>query len=394
MQIPITKPWFDDDDFAALRAPLTTGWVVQGPYVQRFEQAFAAYVDAAAAVACTSCTTALHLAYAGLGIGPGDEVIVPSFTWVATANAAIYCGARPVLVDVDLATFNLDPAAFEAAITPRTRAVAPVHLFGLPADMDPIMALAAKHGLAVIEDAACGLGTRHDGRHVGTIGDVGVFSFHPRKAVTTGEGGMLIARRPEHVERARIMRNHGAGKPAAAREADRDGFLLGAFAELGFNYRMTDIQGALGVTQMQKVPRVLAGRQARARRYDALLADMHWLRTPAVPAYAEHAYQSYVTLFAPERPSLDALGDLHAARNRIMRFAADHGVQTRQGTHAVHGLDYYARTFGHAPGDLPRAHMAEQLSITLPLYPQMTDAEQDHVVEVLRAAYDHGRRSV
>ncbi len=393
MQIPITKPWFDADDFAAVQKPLQTGWVVQGPHVARFEQVFAAYVGADAAVACTSCTTALHLAYAALGLGPGAEIIVPSFTWVATANAAIYCGATPVLVDIDLATFNLDPAALEAAITPNTRAVAPVHLFGLPADMDPIMALAEKHGLAVIEDAACGLGTRHRGRHVGTIGDVGVFSFHPRKAVTTGEGGMLIARDPAHIERSCIMRNHGAGKAVAEREADRDGFMLGPFAELGFNYRLTDFQGALGVTQMAKVPRVLDGRRARARRYDRLLAGLDWLRTPAVPDYAEHAYQSYVTLFAPEAPTLANLADLHAARNRVMRFAGEHGVQTRQGTHAVHGLGYYARTFGYGPGDLPHAHIAEQLSITLPLYPQMTDAEQDHVFEVMQAAWhEEGQR--
>lgn len=386
MQIPITRPWFDAEDFAAIQQPLTTGWVVQGPHVRRFEQDFAAFASASDAVACTSCTTALHLGLAALGIGPGDEVIVPSFTWVASANVALYCGARPVLVDVDLETFNVDPAAIEAAIGPKTRALIPVHLFGLPADMDRVMAIAEAHGLAVVEDAACGLGTRHRGRHVGTIGDVGAFSFHPRKAVTTGEGGMVLAREPRHIDRMRVMRDHGASKTDHDRHRDADGFLLSPFAELGYNYRMTDIQGALGVTQMKKAAMVLERRVARARRYDALLADIGWLRTPKVPDYASHSYQSYVCLFAPEAPTLDRLAALHEARNRVMRFAAEQGIATRQGTHAVHGLGYYARTFGYGPHDLPRSLMAEQLSMTLPLYPQMTDDEQDRVVDVLRAA--------
>lgn len=385
MKIPLTRPWFDADDLAAVQAPLETGWVVQGPHVRAFEQSFAAYTGADDAVACTSCTTALHLALAALGVGPGDEVIVPAFTWVATANAAIYCGATPVLVDIDLPTFALDPAAVEAAITARTRAVVPVHLFGLAADMDALVALAERRGLSLLEDAACGLGSRHRGRHVGTIGDMGVFSFHPRKAVTTGEGGMVLAREAHRLDRCRVMRNHGASAKAGA---DVDGFRLGDFAELGFNYRMTDIQGALGVTQMKKVPAAVERRTRLARRYDTLLAPLGWLRTPAVPAYATHSYQSYVCLFAPEEPTLERLPTLEAARDRVMRFAAEQGVATRQGTHAVHTLGYYARTFGYAPGDMPRAAIAERASLTLPLYPQMTEAEQDYVVETLRTAAD------
>lgn len=392
MRVPITKPWFDDDDRAAVQAPLETGWVVQGPYVQSFEQQFAAFAGVDAAVACTSCTTALHLAYAALGIGPGDEVIVPSFTWVSTASAAIYCGATPILVDVELKTFNVDPAAVEAAVTPRTRAIVPVHLFGLPAKMDPIMAIAKRHGLAVVEDGACALGSRWRGQHVGTLGDVGVFSFHPRKAVTTGEGGMAVARDPAHVDRMRIMRNHGAGLSGHARHGQKDGFLLGAFAELGFNYRLTDIQGALGCSQMKKVPAALAGRRARAARYDRLLSEFDWLQTPDVPAHVEHSFQSYVCRFAPERPTLDALDDLNGARDAVMRYAAEAGVSTRQGTHAVHALEFYARRFGYAASDLPGATMAERLSVTLPLYPQMTDAEQDYVVEVLAAGFEKATR--
>lgn len=392
MQVPITRPWFDEDDLDVIRRPLESGWVVQGPYVEQFERAFADFTGADAAVATTSCTTALHLALAALDIGPGDEVIVPSLTWVATANAAVYCGATPVLVDIDLATFNIEPAAVEAAITPRTRAIVPVHLFGLPAEMEPLLALARTHDLAIVEDAACGLGSRWRGRHVGTLGDFGAFSFHPRKAITTGEGGMIIARDPARLERTRIMRDHGASRSDRARHGAADGFRLGPFAELGYNYRMTDIQGALGTTQMKKAPLVLERRRARAARYDRLLADLDWLRTPKVPPDAEHGYQSYVCLFAPEPPTLAALPTLEAARDRLMRFAAEQGVATRQGTHAVHALDYYARRLGHAPEDLPNALMAERLSITLPLYPQMTDAEQDHVVDVLTRGFDGGLR--
>lgn len=392
MQIPITRPWFDEADFDVIRRPLETGWVVQGPYVEKFEQAFAAYAGVAAAVAVSSCTTALHLALAALDIGPGDEVIVPSLTWVASANAVVYCGATPILVDIDLATYNIDPAAAEAAITPRTRAIIPVHLFGLAADMAPLLALAEAHGLAIVEDAACGLGSRWKGRHVGTLGDFGAFSFHPRKAVTTGEGGMLLGRERGRLERVRVLRDHGAGRTDHARHAATDGFLLGPFSELGYNYRMTDIQGALGTTQMEKVPTVLHRRRARAARYDEMLARFDWLRTPTVPAGFEHSYQSYVCLFAPDTPSLAALPKLNAARDRLMRFASDKGVATRQGTHAVHALDYYARRFGYVREGLPRALIAEALSITLPLYPQMTDAEQDYVIEVLATGFEREGR--
>lgn len=391
MKIPITRPWFDAADFAAVQAPLETGWVVQGPHVKRFEQRFAAFTGYADAVACTSCTTGLHLSLIAAGVGPGDEVIVPSFTWVASANAAIYCGARPVLVDVDLDTFNIDPEAMKAAVTPATRALMPVHLFGGAADMAAVSSVADAHGLKVIEDAACGLGTRWRGQHVGAIGDFGAFSFHPRKAVTTGEGGMVLARDARALDHVRVLRDHGASKSDRARHEGQDAFLLSPFSQLGFNYRMTDIQGALGCTQMEKVPTVLERRVARARRYDALLAEFDWLRTPTVPAETEHSYQSYVCLFAPERPTLDALADLHAGRNRVMRHAESRGVATRQGTHAVHGLAYYRERFGYAPTDFPGALMAEQLSMTLPLYPQMTDAEQDYVVEVLAEAWSRAR---
>lgn len=383
MQIPITKPVFDDADRAAIAAPLETGWVVQGPNVARFEADFARYTGASHAVACSNCTTGLHMALAAAGIGPGDEVLVPAFTWVATANAALYCGATPVLCDVSLDTFNVDVADLAGRITPRTKAMVPVHLFGLPAEMAPLLALASKHGLAVVEDAACGLDARIDGRHVGTFGDFGAFSFHPRKAITTGEGGMVLTGDAGRDSALRTLRDHGASKSDAARHGSKGAFLLSEFNVLGFNYRMTDMQGALGVTQLAKARWIHERRVALAARYDRLLGGLPWLRTPQVPTGWTHGYQSYVCLFAPETPTFAALERLRDARNAFMTQLEADGIQTRQGTHAVHTLGLYRDRYGLRPEDYPGAALAENLSITLPLYPQMTDDEQDYVVEHL-----------
>lgn len=387
MRIPITKPVLDADDYESLRAPIESGWVVQGPKVKEFEQKFSVFTGASDAIACTSCTTGLHLGLAAMGIGPGDEVIVPSFTWVASANVVAHCGATPVLCDIDLATFNIDPDDVEHRITSKTKGIIPVHLFGLPADMDAISTIAQRHNLFVVEDAACGLGSRWNGQHVGTIGDFGAFSFHPRKAITTGEGGMVLARNPDHFPLVRTLRDHGASKDDLARHNAKAAFLLSQFEHLGYNYRMTDIQGALGSSQMDKVNYILDGRTKRAHRYDKLLKELPWLQPPRVPENAVHGYQSYVCLFAPEEPSMANVDALHGQRNEVMLAAEKLGVSTRQGTHAIHGLGYYQRTYGYGSDDMPKSWLADQLTIALPIYPQMTDAEQDYVVDVLRQAY-------
>lgn len=390
MRVPISKPWFDEEEQAAVLEPLASGWVVQGPKVQAFESLFATYIGTPNAVACTSCTTALHMALTALGVGRGDEVLVPAFTWVASANAVMYCGATPVLCDISLDTFNLDPADMAARVTGRTRALMPVHLFGLPADMEAVTHLAKTRGLKVVEDAACGLGARIAGRHVGTLGDFGAFSFHPRKAITTGEGGMVVTSDADRADELRSLRDHGASRSDRARHEGRRGFLLPEFDVLGFNYRMTDVQGALGVAQMGKVERIQARRAALAARYDALLADIDWLATPRVPPDREHGWQSYVCLFRPEAPTLARLNALGDRRDALMQRLEQAGVATRQGTHAVHGLSLYRRRFGFRPEHLPNAWMAERLSLALPLYPTMTEAEQDYVVARLRAADKSG----
>lgn len=386
MKVPIARPSFDETDRAAIVEPLETGWVVQGPKVAEFESLFADYVGAPRAAACSSATTGLHLALATAGIGPGDEVIVPAFTWVATANAVLYCGARPVFCDVDLDTFNLNADDLAARVTDATKALAPVHLFGLPADMGAVGEVARAKSLTVVEDAACGLAARIDGQHVGTMGDFGVFSFHPRKALTTGEGGMVLARDADADALIRSLRDHGAGTSDRARHESKQGYLLGAFNVMGFNYRMTDFQGALGVSQMAKAEWVHARRTALAHRYDEALADLDWLVLPRAPEGVTHGYQSYVCLFRPEAPTLGRLDTLNARRDALMKRLADEGVSTRQGTHAVHALGLYRERFGLRPEDYPGAWMAERLSIALPLFPDMTEAEQDHVISCLRGA--------
>lgn len=376
MKIPVTKPSLGDEEAAAVAERLRSGWLVQGPKVAEFEQLWADYVGVPFARATTSCTTALHLALIGVGVEPGDEVIVPGFTWVATANAVEYCGARPVFVDIEPESFNIDPRAVERAITPRTKAVVPVHEFGLAADMDAVMAIAGRHGLRVVEDCACACGTRIGDRYVGTYGDVGCFSFHPRKAITTGEGGMLTTSDPELAALFEVLRSHGAEESDLSRHLAGGGFALPEFNRLGFNYRMTDLQGAIGVEQMKKLDGILSARREVAARYAHLLADLPGVRLPVEPAGRTHVYQSYVTFIEAG----------HEERDRIALTMQEHGIATRQGTHAVHALGYYSQRYGTRPGDCPVAWEADQQTLTLPLYAGLTHEEQDYVVTHLAGA--------
>ena len=389
MTIPITKPLFGDEEARAVQLPLETGWVVQGPHVAAFERRFGEYTGSRHAVATSSCTTALHIALAALGVRAGDEVIVPAFTWISTANAAEYLGARPVFCDVDHSTYNVLPSAVEAAITEQTVGIVPVHLFGLPADLDPIMAVAEARSLWVVEDAACSLGGWYHGRHTGTIGDVGCFSFHPRKSITTGEGGMLTTQDDDLASLARSLRDHGATRSDHERHSSSGSFLLSTYPHLGFNFRLTDIQAALGVAQMDRLADILEARATAAARYDELLKDLDWLRTPAVPSECVHGYQAYVTLFAPEDPTPSNIGRLHDRRNAVMASLEREGIATRQGTHAAALQDYYAEKYSIRPEDFPNAWASDQLTLALPLYPQLTTDEQEMVVDALRRAI-HG----
>lgn len=375
MKIPVTRPVIGEEEIAAVGERLRSGWLVQGPKVAEFEDLWESFVDTPYARATSSCTTALHLALVAAGVRPGDEVVVPAFTWVATANVVEYCGATPVFVDIDPATFNIDPMAAAAALSPRTRAIMPVHEFGLAADMLPLLELGKRYGLRIIEDAACACGSLYQGRHVGTFGDAGCFSFHPRKAITTGEGGMVTTADPAIAKAVEVLRSHGAEESDLARHTS-GGFALPEFNRLGFNYRMTDIQGALGVEQMRRVEGILHARRTIAARYSAEFADLAALVTPIEPEGRRHVYQSYVTMVT----------DGPAARDRLAQSLQEAGIATRQGTHAVHALGYYRKKYGYAPEDVPRAWRADQQSLTLPLYAGMSEQEQRYVIEQVRKA--------
>lgn len=369
----ITRPSFDEAEIDGVRRCLDSGWVTQGPQVAAFERLVADRHRVNHALATTSCTAALHLAALALELKPGDEVIVPAFTWVTSAHCAEYTGARAVFADIDLATYNIDPAAFEAAITPRTRAVIAVHLFGLAAPMADIQAIAKRHNLSIIEDAACAIGTTCFGVPVGGLGDVGCFSFHPRKVVTTGEGGMVTTHRDDIAARIRSLRNHGASEVAGANHP----WSMNRFDVLGYNLRLSDIQAAIGIAQMAKLDRLLAERRAAALRYNEFLSGHHELALPIAGDVDGHTYQSYVIRIR------EGGGE---RRDAIMAKLQGRGIQTRPGTHAVHRLGYYREKYGLKPEDFPNAAIAEDTTITLPIFPGMTEADQMLVCAGLNAA--------
>lgn len=372
----ITEPMFGQEELDLLRKCLDSKWVTQGPFVSEFEQLFAAKHQCEHALATTSCTAALHLAALALALGPGDEVIVPAFTWVTSAHCAEYVGAKAIFADIDLATFNLSPWAVEAAITPRTKAIVVVHLFGLPAPMDELKAIAERYGLAIIEDGACAVGSLYKGFPVGALGDIGCFSFHPRKVITTGEGGMLTTNRADLAARLKSLRNHGATGLPEGVDASR-AYAMSTFNMLGFNLRLSDIQAAVGVAQMGRLDGLLAERFACAKRYDDLLSDAAEVVVPSVPVWAHHSYQSYVVRIAD--------GGL-SRRNAIMDHLTAKGIQTRPGTHAVHRLGYYADKYALVPGAFPNACEAEDSTITLPIFPGMSGEQSACVANEVKAA--------
>ena len=389
MKIPITRPVFGAEEKAAVVKPLESGWVVQGPFVADFERKFSAFSGAAHAVATSSCTTAMHIAVAALGLKPGDEVIVPAFTWVSTPNVIEYMGATPVFCDVNLDTFNIDVGAAAALVTPKTVGIFPVHLFGLCADMDPILDLARRRGLWVIEDAACGFNAWYKGRHCGSFGDIGCFSFHPRKAITTGEGGMVTTSSGELAAVSRSLRDHGASRSDHQRHHASSAFLLAEYDRVGFNFRMTDIQAAVGSVQMDRAPWISEQRARVAAQYDRELRRFDWLAPPLTPDGYGHGYQAYVCLFRPEAPSMANVARLHDWRNRLMLHLEGRGVATRQGTHAPVLQGFYRQKYAIAPEAFPNSTIADRLSLTLPLYPGMTAEEQAYVIDELAEAFGH-----
>jgi perosamine synthetase len=368
--IPITKPFLTGAEGAAVAAVVSSGWVAQGPKVREFEAAFAARVGAEDAVAVTSGTTALQLALYVLGVGPGDEVIVPSLSFIATANAVWQCGATPVFADVDARTYNLDPVAAERAITPRTKAIMPVHQVGLPADMDAFLELSRRHGLEIVEDAACAVGASYRGRPIGSLGPAACFSLHPRKVITTGEGGMIAVSDPELAARLRLLRQHAMDVSDLARHSASD-VVIERYPERGWNYRMTDMQAALGLCQLEALDEILARRRRIAERYTAALDAVLTLHAPHDPPDRERAWQSYCVRVDPSSP---------VERTELMRRLLADGIATRRGVMAIHEEDSYT-----AQGPLPHTEAAAAEVLMLPIYPGLAEAEQDFVIERLVA---------
>lgn len=365
--IPIGKTYFDEEDLKAVSQPLKDGWVLQGKFVKEFEDSFSKFTGANNSIAVSSCSTALQLVLSTYGLKAGDEVIVPSFTWIATANAIEYTGAKPVFIDIDLATFNIDVKKIEEKITPRTKGIIAVHLFGLSADIDAINAVAKKNNLFVVEDAACALGSYYKGKHCGTFGDFGCFSFHPRKSITTGEGGMITTNDNDKDALCRSLRNHGASD-----KKDLP-FLLTDYDDLGYNFRMTDIQGALGVTQMKKIDFLLSERKRTAGLYDKYLKDIKFLKLPSSGKDYIHSYQSYVCLFEPENIDESNIDKIFDKRNDLMKKLDSAGIMTRQGTHSVSHQGYYKKKYSQSEAECFNSLIAEKCSIALPLYPGLSE---------------------
>lgn len=373
--IAISLPLTGEEEWQAVREPLMSGWLTQGPKVAQFEKMFGERHKVAHSLAVTSCTTGLHLALAGLDIQPGDEVIVPAFTWVATANVVLYCGATPVFVDIDIDTYNLDIAQVASKVTAKTKAIIAVHLFGLCADIDALRAVLPSH-VKIIEDAACAAGSDLKGRPAGSLGDIGVFSFHPRKSVTTGEGGMVTTNDDDLADRMNQMRNHGASMSEEQRHKGPRPYFLPEFNLLGYNYRMTDLQGAVGVVQLGKLDQFIDERAQWAAYYQEHLAGIPWLRLPKAGEGSRHGWQAFVTYVDPNKTLVP--------RNDIMQILQDKGISTRPGTHAVHMLGYYAEKFGLKPSDYPAAQDANDNTMAIPLHNRMVKEDYDYVIQALK----------
>jgi perosamine synthetase len=372
--IPISLPVTGNDEWLALKEPLETGWLTAGPKVRAFEDAFAERHQVKYAVAVTSATTALHLALIALDIKAGDQVIVPAFTWVSTANVVLYQGAEVVFCDIDPKTFNLDPKKLKEKITPKTKAIMVVHLFGLCAPMDEIKTIAGN--IPLIEDGACAAGSACKGVPAGGLGLMGCFSFHPRKSITTGEGGMITTNHDILGEKLQILRNHGASISEEQRHHGAKPYILPDFNVLGYNYRMTDLQGAIGLVQLKKLDQFIDERARWADYYKRELTSISWLSLPDFSDDYKHGWQSFVLLIDEEKAP--------CSRNEIMECLQEAGISTRPGTHAVHMLGFYREKYSIQPQDYPGAQIANDKSISIPLHNRMAKEDFEYIVHAIK----------
>lgn len=377
--IPITKPLMGEQEAAAASRPILAGWITQGPEVAAFEREFAEYVGAPHACAVSNCTTALHLALIAAGVGPGDEVITVSHSFIATANVIRYCGATPVFVDIAPGTFNIDVSLVEAAITPQTRAIICVHQIGMPCDIARLVEICRRRDLFLIEDAACAIGSEilYAGgwERIGRPhGDVACFSFHPRKIISTGDGGMITTRHTEWDAQFRLLRQHGMSVPDTVRHGSRS-VVFESYPILGYNYRMTDIQAAVGREQLTRLPEIIGRRRELASNYARLLVGIDGLGIPFEPEWARSNWQSYAVRL-PE----------HCDQSQIMQAVLDQGIATRRGIMCSHREPAYRHHPWRAGSPLCQSEAAQDNVLLLPLYPQMTSLDQEQVAEQLQSA--------
>lgn len=363
--IRLNVPFTDERELEEIAAVLASGYLTQGPKTAEFEKRVAAYIGCRYAFATSSCTTALHLGLVAANVQAGEEVLVADFTFPATANVVVQQGAVPVLVDIDLDTFTVNPDDLRAKITSRSKMIIPVAAFGCVANMDAVNEIAREHNLMVFEDAATAIGAKYYERFSGNLSDMGAFSFHPRKVITTGEGGMLTTNDDALAEKIQLLRSHGGV---------RTGYWF-EYQAAGFNYRLSDLQGAIGIAQMDKLGWLIERKRALAAQLCERLDDIPELKLPREPKWGGHIFQSFIVML---NESVD--------RSRVIEYLRTHGVEATLGTYALHAQPYYQRAFGYRPGQLPNSFRAFSQSVTLPLFPQMTANELDTVAAQVRAA--------
>lgn len=364
--IPLAKPYFDSHEIEEIKKVLESGWVSQGPKVKEFEENIVNYIGATYAIAVSNCTAALHLANLSIGITKGDEVLVADYTFPATGHSVLYCGATPIFVDVDPKTYNIDPEKIEEKINKKTKAIIPVHTFGQPANMDPILKIAEKYDLHVIEDAACALGAKCKNKFAGTIGDIGCYSFHARKGITTGEGGMVVTNDKNLAEKIRYLSVFGM-KSAWDREKSQE-FIVPTFTDVGFNYKMSDILAAVGIVQLGKIDKIIKRKRELAHYWNEQLEKIDYIAIPYESPDSYHIYQSYVTLV-----------DKKISRNKLIGILLKKEIQTQIGTYASHIQPVY-----NYIKSCPISFDIFSRSLALPLFYNLTQDEIDLIVKTIQ----------
>jgi dTDP-4-amino-4,6-dideoxygalactose transaminase len=382
--LPFARPWIGEEEIAELLDTLRSGWITTGPKVERFAAAFAEYVEGRYAVPVSSATAGLHVALLALGVGPGDEVITTPMTFVATLNTIVHCGGRPVLADIDAATLNIRVEEIARLLSPRTKAIVPVHYVGQPADLDPILELASSRGVAVLEDAAHAVGAEYKGRRIGSFPTTSVFSFHPNKNMTTGEGGMVVTEDESVFEKVSVLKFHGMDREAWKRFS-KAGSPRYDVAAPGFKYNMMDIQAALGLHQLKRLEGFLLDRERLAARYNQRFAGLSGMILPQRVSYpVRHAWHLYTPLLDLERLTID--------RDRFLAELKKRNIGAGLHYTAAHEFSYYASEFGWRPEDFPEAHFVSERILSLPLFPGLTEEDQDDVIEAVTEVLGEFRR--